>query len=180
MNNTETAVFGGGCFWCTEAIFRELNGVISVESGYAGGTTKNPSYYDVSDGNTGHAEVIKVEFDPSIIPYTDLVDIFFHTHNPTTLNQQGNDSGTQYRSIVLYTTEEQKKIAEDMKQKLQESGEFQEIIVTEIKPLDMFYSAESYHKEYYEKNKDAPYCQIIISPKLQHLRQKYANKLKKQ
>lgn len=174
----EIAVFGGGCFWCTEAIFKELKGVTSVTSGYAGGNVENPTYEQVSEGTTGHAEVIKIEFDPSVIPYRDLLDVFWHTHNPMTLNQQGADRGKQYRSIVLYTSSDQKQIAESMKKELTNSGEFEKPIVTEIAPLTTFFEAEGYHKDYYEKNSNAPYCELIISPKLTHLRQKYSSKLK--
>ncbi len=176
MKNKQIAIFGGGCFWCTEAIFKMLKGVISVTPGYAGGTMENPSYYDVSEGNTGHAEVIRIEFDPAAIPYQDLLEIFFHTHNPTTLNRQGNDIGPQYRSLILYTNSQQKKIAAATLEK--KSGEFNGPIVTEIKPLDKFYPAEDYHKNYYEKYPFEPYCQVVISPKLQHLREKYSAKLK--
>lgn len=174
----EIAVFGGGCFWCTEAIFSMLNGVVSVKPGYAGGTTVNPNYESVSMGNTGHVEVIKIEFDPAVIPYRDLLDVFFHTHNPTTMNQQGADTGTQYRSIILYTSEEQKVAAENFVSDLENSGKFKDFIVTEIEPLDKFYEAEDYHKNYFEKNIGAPYCQMVISPKLTKLREKYKAKLK--
>lgn len=178
MKKLETAVFGGGCFWCTEAIFKSLKGVEKVTSGYSGGKMGNPSYHDVSSGGTGHAEVIKIEFDPKIIPFQDLLDVFFHTHNPTSLNRQGNDIGTQYRSIILYTTEEQKKIIEESINKLKESKEYESPIVTEILSLDKFYEAEEYHKNYYDNHKDEPYCQLVISPKLQKLREKYSEKLK--
>lgn len=174
----ETAVFGGGCFWCTEAIFQMLRGVSMVTPGYAGGSMTNPSYYDVATGDTGHAEVIKIEFDPEVIPYHDLLEIFFHTHNPTTLNKQGADWGTEYRSLILYTSNDQKKQAEDMIKKLDESGEFDGKIVTEVAPLTSFYDAEAYHKGFYKKYKDEPYCQYVIDPKLQKLREKYSNKLK--
>ena len=175
---TQTAVFGGGCFWCTEAIFKSLKGVESVLPGYAGGKMTHPTYYDVSEGGTGHAEVIKIEFDPTIIPYADLLDVFWHTHNPTSLNRQGNDVGTQYRSVILYTSEEQKKIAEESLKKLIDSKTYESSVVTEIKALDTFYEAESYHKDYYAKHSDDPYCEVIISPKLQKLREKYSDKLK--
>lgn len=176
--NDETAVFGGGCFWCTEAIFKSLKGVKNVTPGYAGGATPNPTYYDLHEGNGGHAEVIQVIFDPETIPYRDLLDVFWHTHNPTTLNRQGYDVGEEYRSLILYDSEKQKKTAEDLKKELQESGEFQSPIVTEIKPLEKFYEAESHHKDFYEKNAGSPYCELVISPKLQHLRERYSNKLK--
>ncbi len=177
---SEIAVFGGGCFWCTEAIFKMLRGVISVNPGYAGGQMDNPSYHDVSAGDTGHAEVIRIEFDSDVIPYKDLLDIFLHTHDPTTLDRQGGDTGTQYRSIILYTTDEQRKIAEESLQMLKQSGEFQNPIVTEIKPLTKFYEAEDYHKDYYAKYSFEPYCQVVISPKLKHLREKYSSKLKEE
>ncbi len=175
---TEIAVFGGGCFWCTEAIFSMLNGVISVVPGYAGGEKENPDYDNVSMGNTGHAEVIKIDFDPEVIPYRDLLDVFFHTHNPTTMNRQGGDTGTQYRSIILYTVEEQRVVAAELIKELGVSGEFKDPIVTEIKLLDKFYEAEDYHKNYFARNIDAPYCQVVISPKLTKLREKYKAKLK--
>ncbi len=178
MKELETVVFGGGCFWCTEAIFKSLKGVEKVTPGYAGGVMNNPGYYEVSSGETGHAEVIKIEFDPEVIPFKDLLDIFFHTHNPTSLNRQGNDVGTQYRSIILYTTEKQKKITEENIKKLKESKEYENPIVTESTPLGQFYEAEEYHRDYFYKNKDEPYCQLIISPKLQKLKEKYSEKLK--
>lgn len=175
---TEIAVFGEGCFWCTEAIFKMLKGVVSVTPGYAGGTMDNPSYYEVSDGTTGHAEVIRIEFDPKIIPYRDLLEVFFHTHDPTTLNRQGADVGAQYRSVILYLDDQQKKIADQSLEDLKKSAEFKKPVVTEIKPLAKFYEAEDYHKNYYEKYQFEPYCQVVISPKLQHLREKYSSKLK--
>lgn len=178
MKKPEVAVFGGGCFWCTEAIFESLKGVESITPGYAGGKIDNPSYHEVSSGETGHAEVIKIEFDPSVISYQDLLEVFWNTHNPTTLNRQGNDIGTQYRSIILYTSEQQKKIAEQSLEALKTSETFKDPIVTEIKPLEKFYEAEEYHKKFYTKHQDEPYCQLIISPKLQHLREKYSNKMK--
>lgn len=158
MLKSETAYFGGGCFWCTEAIFQKLRGVNAVTSGYAGGSLKEPDYETVSLGKTGHAEVIQIIFDPMIISYSVLLDVFFHTHDPTTINQQGNDYGTQYRSIILYATEKQKQKAEDMIKKLQENHEFIRTIVTEIKKFEVFYSAEAYHKNYYDKNQDQLYC----------------------
>lgn len=174
----ETAVFGGGCFWCTEAIFQQLKGVLSVTSGYAGGILSAPSYYDVSTGKTGHAEVIKIEFDPKIIPYTDLLEIFFNTHNPTSYHRQGNDVGPQYRSIILYTTEEQRVIAQQVRNNLISSDQYEGPIVTEIESLQIFYPAEKYHQDYYNRNKNDGYCEVIISPKLQKLREKYSDKLK--
>ena len=171
----EVAVFGGGCFWCTEAIFRELKGVISVTSGYAGGTIKNPTYEQVCAGETGHVEVIKIEFDSESVSYEDLLTVFFATHDPTTLNRQGNDVGAQYRSIIFYTSESQKMEAEAFFKKLNSSGPK---VVTEIKPLEVFYEAEDYHKQYYERNAAAPYCQIVINPKLEKLKEKFDALLK--
>jgi len=176
--NHEIAVFGGGCFWCTEAVFDELRGVISVMPGYAGGSLKNPTYDDVCDGRTGHAEAIRIEFDPSAISYRDLLTVFFATHDPTTLNRQGNDVGTQYRSIVLYAGTEQKKQAEGLIQELNDSSAFGEPVVTEVKPLGDFYEAEDYHRKYFANNSYQPYCQFIISPKLQKLHKRFADLLK--
>jgi len=174
----EVAVFGGGCFWCTEAVFTKLKGIETVTSGYAGGKVANPSYFQVSEELTGHAEVVKLEFDPSTISYAQLLDIFWHVHDPTTLNQQGADVGTQYRSIILFTTEEQKLLAVSALAALKASNEFRSPIVTEIQPLDAFYTAEEYHQRYYERNEDQPYCQVVITPKVQKLLQKYGNLLK--
>jgi methionine-S-sulfoxide reductase len=174
----EKAYFGGGCFWCTEAIFQEVRGVHSVTSGYAGGTSKRPSYFTVSEGITGHAEVIEVVFDPTVIKYEQLLDIFFHTHNPTTLNQQGADTGTQYRSIILATSDAQIAAAKAFIQQLKDTGEFADAIVTEIKPFEAFYPAEDYHKDYYKKNTDVPYCQVVISPKMAKFHQRFKRLLK--
>src|SRR3989344_730798 len=170
----EVAVFGGGCFWCTEAIFNELKGVLSVTPGYAGDQKGNPTYEEVSTGNTGHAEVIKITYDPEQISYDDLLTVFFATHDPTTPNRQGSDVGTQYRSMIFYTTEEQKKETEFFVKKLNESGPE---VVTEIKPLHAFYEAEAYHKNYYQNNTSAPYCQIIINPKLEKLEKRFSDLL---
>ena len=177
-NQNKIAIFGGGCFWCTDAVFEELRGVISIMPGYAGGTTKNPTYEEVSSGRTGHAEVIKIEYDPKEIGYGDLLTVFFATHDPTTLNQQGNDVGTQYRSMILYTDDEQKTQAQDFIKKVNESTQEGKLIVTEIKSLDHFYDAEDYHREYYRNNKSQPYCQIVINPKLKKLEEKFASLLK--
>lgn len=171
----EIVVLGGGCFWCTEAIFKMLKGVVSVVSGYAGGHTENPNYDKVCMGNTGHAEVIQVEFNPAVIPFKDLLDVFFHLHDPTTLNRQGADRGTAYRSIILYMSEEQRLEAEGLIRDL--VGEFKDPIVTEIKPLDKFYEAEDYHKDYFARNIEQPYCEVVISPKLSKLREKYSERL---
>ncbi len=178
QSKLETAVFGGGCFWCTEAVFSRLKGVISVTSGYAGGKVAQPNYFAVSEELTGHAEVVQVVFDPSIITYEQLLDIFWHVHDPTSLNQQGADVGTEYRSLILYTSEKQKAVAEASKEALKNSGEFREPIVTEIKALDTFYTAEEYHQKWYQKNATQPYCQIVINPKIQKLLSKYKDFLK--
>jgi len=173
----ELATLGSGCFWCTEAVFQQLKGVKSVKSGYAGGTTENPTYEQVCTGRTGHAEVIQVEFDPSVISYEELLEVFFETHDPTTMNRQGNDVGTQYRSIILYHSDEQKEIAERVKKRLDESGKWKNPIVTEIKPFTEFYIAENYHQDYYNQNKNQPYCRVVISPKLQKFEKSFKLKL---
>ncbi len=178
QNHTETAYFGGGCFWCTEAVFQHLKGVISVTPGYSGGSTKNPSYHEVCSGRTGHAEVIKIEFKPEIIRFNELLDVFFKTHDPTTLNRQGNDRGTQYRSIILYTSEEQKQSSEDFIQHLNQSGIYEQPVVTEVKPFDVFYEAEQKHHDFFIKHKDQPYCQLIINPKIRKLNTFAPDKLK--
>jgi len=175
MNQTEThkAYFGGGCFWCTEAIFQKLKGVLSVKPGYAGGTTEKPTYEEVCMGNTGHAEVIEVTYDPTIISYLTLLDVFFHTHNPTTRNMQGRDVGSQYRSIILYTSPDQQKEAEEYIQKLNADKEYPNPIVTEVAPLTMFYEAEEYHKNYYTKNPNNAYCSYVITPKISEFQERY-------
>lgn len=166
-NRTEIADFGGGCFWCMEAVFERLPGVISVTSGYAGGHTENPTYKDVCTGMTGHAEITQIDFDPAKISYAQLLNVFWQAHDPTTLNRQGADEGTQYRSIILYRDEKQKLEAE--KSKLEAQKDFHHPIVTEIVPLKKFYPAEDYHQQYYDENSNAPYCQIVIAPKLHKL-----------
>ncbi len=173
---SETATFGGGCFWCTEAIFKQLRGVLSVESGYSGGHIDNPSYRAVCDGTTGHAEVIQVIFDPDEITYKELLLIHLSTHNPTTLNKQGADKGTQYRSVVFAHNNEQEKIAKGVIAELQDA--FNEPIVTEIKPFEVFHKAEDYHQDYYEKKPNAGYCQAVINPKLEKARKLFKEKLK--
>lgn len=173
---TETAVFGGGCFWCTEAVFNSLKGIISATPGYSGGHVENPSYEAVSTGETGHAEVTRIEFDPGKITYKDLLTVFFATHDPTTPDRQGNDIGPQYRSIVLYINEEQKGQATEYIKTIGDS--FSDPIVTELQPFDKFYEAEDYHKQYYGKHKDAPYCRAIIDPKLEKLQQQFVDLLK--
>lgn len=178
INKTKTAVLAGGCFWCTEAIFKRLEGVESVISGYAGGDMKNPSYEKVTGGDSGHAEAIKIAFDPKIISYKKLLEVFFKTHNPTTLNQQGADVGTQYRSAIFYMDESQKKEAEEIKKEIEDSKIYKNPIVTEIVPFTNFYEAEDYHKDYYDKNRGAMYCQIVIDPKIQKLTKEFGSDLK--
>lgn len=172
----EIAVFGGGCFWCTEAVFSSLKGVTKVTPGYAGGSAIQPTYLQVCGGKTGHAEVIKIEYDPAVISYNDLLEVFFYTHDPTTVNRQGNDIGEQYRSIILYTNQEQKVSAEQQINKLNTSKEFTRPIATEIRPLTEFYEAEDYHQRYYENNKGQPYCQMIIGPKLAKFKNKFTTR----
>ena len=172
------AVFGGGCFWCTEAVFDELRGVKSVVSGYAGGSTKNPTYEEVCGGRTGHAEVIKIEFDPGEIAFKDLLTVFFASHDPTTLNRQGNDVGTQYRSAIFYANEEQKREAEAFIKELNDSKAFGKPVVTTLEPLGEFYEAEDYHQKYYANNPYQPYCQYMIPPKLTKLHKQFGALLK--
>ena len=178
-SNLEKATFGNGCFWCTEAVFLELKGVQKVESGYSGGHVKNPTYKEVCTGETGHAEVIQITFDPKLISYESLLEVFWNTHDPTTLNKQGADEGTQYRSAVFYHNEEQKKTAEQYLKQLQASKVFKNPIVTEISPLTNFYKAEEYHQNYYELNPGQGYCQYVIRPKVEKFRKQYSAKLKK-
>jgi len=174
----QKATFGSGCFWCTEAFFAELKGVKSAVSGYSGGKTENPSYKAVCTGLTGHAEVIQVTYDPAVISYPELLEVFWKTHDPTTLNRQGADVGTQYRSAIFYHTDEQREQAEHFKKKLDESGVFPRPIVTEITKFVKFYPAEEDHQEYYAENPDAGYCQVVIRPKLEKFRKVFADKLK--
>jgi peptide-methionine (S)-S-oxide reductase len=169
-NKTEIADFGGGCFWCMEAVFERLPGVISATSGFAGGTTENPTYQQVCTETTGHAEVTEIEFDPAKISYDKLLEVFWQAHDPTTLNRQGADEGTSYRSIILYRDKKQQLLAEKSKLAAQEN--FKNPIVTEIVPLKKFYKAEDYHQEYYDNNSSAPYCQVVIAPKLEKLENK--------
>lgn len=174
MNGT----FANGCFWCTEAIFTRVNGVKSVIPGYSGGSIQDPTYEQVCTGTTGHAEVAQIEFDPDVISYEKLLDIFWNTHDPTTLNRQGNDIGTQYRSAIFYHDEKQKQIAEKSKKELETNNTFNDPIVTEIVPLNKFYPAENYHHQYYDNNLNAPYCQYVINPKVAKLLKKYQKELK--
>ena len=175
MNELEQAVFAGGCFWCTEAVFQKLRGVKSVTSGYTGGQTANPSYAQVSSGNSGHAEVIKFEYDPTQITFHDLLEVFFATHDPTQLNRQGADVGTQYRSAIFYVDEKQKQEAKDFIAQVEFDKVFSDPIVTTLEPLTEFYPAEEYHQNYFNNNQDQPYCQVVINPKLKKFKEKFAS-----
>jgi len=176
----EIATFANGCFWCTEAIFKRLKGVVSVKPGYSGGSTINPTYEEVSTGTTNHAESIQIEFDPKIISYKTILEIFWYTHDPTTLNRQGNDEGTQYRSAIFYHSEEQRKTAENLKQELEDQKIYENPIVTQIVKFEKFYEAENYHKDFYDKNRDYPYCKFIIDPKVKKLITKYTSSVKEE
>lgn len=166
-NNYETATLGNGCFWCTEAIFQQVKGVISVESGYSGGDTANPTYKEVCTGLTNHAECLQIVFDPAVVSFEEILRVFWETHDPTTLNRQGNDVGTQYRSVIFYHNEKQREIAASMKAELDKSGAFKNPIVTTLELFTKFYKAENYHQDYYNLNSSAPYCQFVIRPKLE-------------
>lgn len=174
----EKATFGSGCFWCTEAVFQQLKGVKSVVSGYSGGRTKNPTYAEVCTGNTGHAEVIQVTYDPKVVTYPELLEVFWKTHDPTTLNRQGADHGTQYRSVIFYHTEAQQKLANEYLKKLDASGAFDNPIVTEISPLKEFYPGEAYHQNYFRDNPENPYCTAVIKRKVAKFRAVFKDKLK--
>jgi peptide-methionine (S)-S-oxide reductase len=174
---TETATLGGGCFWCLDAIFRQLQGVAAVAAGYAGGTAPDPTYEQVCSGATGHAEVVRVTFDPDELPYRELLEIFFAIHDPTTLNRQGGDVGTQYRSIILTESEEQARVAREVKAALEAAGPWDDPIVTEIEPLERFWPAEAYHENYLARNPEQAYCQAVINPKVAKFRQKFAHRL---
>ncbi len=179
IEKVDTATFGTGCFWCTEAVFEQLNGVLKVTSGYSGGQVKNPTYKQVCDGNTGHAECVQIQYEPDKISFDELLEVFWQVHDPTTLNRQGADVGTQYRSAIFYHDAGQKEKAEHYKQELNDSGAFKNAIVTEIAPADTFYPAENYHQEYYQNNKAAnPYCAMVIRPKLEKFQKVFAKKLK--
>ena len=175
----QKAVFGGGCFWCTEAVFKALKGVSKVLPGYAGGTVAHPTYLQVADGKTGHAEVVYLEYDPEQIAYRDLLTIFFASHDPTTINRQGHDVGDHYRSVIFYTSEEQKQEAEEFIRGINSSNALGANVVTELEPLEKFYEAENYHHDYYANNQAMPYCQIIINPKLEKVQQRFAALLKR-
>lgn len=177
-NTPETATLAGGCFWCTEAVFLQLKGVQKVVSGYTGGTTPNPTYDDICTGRTGHAEAIQVTYDPSQVNFAELLEVFWRSHDPTTLNRQGADVGTQYRSAIFYANDKQREIAETYRKKIDEAGVYPAPIVTEIVPLGVFYPAEAYHQDYYRRNRNAGYCQVVIGPKLEKLRQLFGEKLK--
>lgn len=177
---TEIATLANGCFWCTEAIFDRLEGVKSVVPGYSGGKTDNPSYNEVCTGRTGHAEAAQIEFDPNVISFEKLLEVFWHTHDPTTLNRQGNDVGTQYRSAIFYHDEKQREIADRSKRELENRGVYKDPIVTEITPLKKFYVAEDYHKKYYDQNQDVPYCKFVIDSKIQKLLNLYGTDLKEE
>jgi peptide-methionine (S)-S-oxide reductase len=174
----EKAALGGGCFWCTEAVYLELKGVIDVKPGYSGGHVKNPEYNDVCSGTTGHAEVIQLTFDPDVVSYSQILEVFFMTHNPTTLNRQGNDVGTQYRSVIFYHSEEQKKTAEKVIELFENEKVYEKTIVTEVTKFDKFYVAEDYHINYFARNKTQGYCQYIVVPKLEKFRKVFKDQLK--
>lgn len=176
-SNQETITLGGGCFWCTEAVFEQLKGVLKVESGYSGGTVPHPTYQQVCGGDTGHAEVSQIVFDPKVITRKDLLRIFFTVHDPTTLNRQGNDVGTQYRSVIFYRTPEQKTAADEVIKEINAAQLYPRPIVTEVTPFTAFYKAEDYHQEYFRQHGSQPYCQIVIAPKVRKFREHYADKL---
>ena len=177
-NNSEVAVFGGGCFWCTEAVFLEIKGVTSVASGYSGGHVANPNYYQVCDETTGHAEVVRIEFDPSQITFSELLEVFFATHDPTTLNYQGADHGYRYRSVVLHTSDSQRDQTAEYIKELDADGDLPGPVVTQIVEFEAFYEAEPEHRQFYQNNSSSMYCQIVISPKVAKVRQKFAKSLR--
>ncbi len=177
MPDLQTAVLGGGCFWCLEAVFDRVAGVHAIESGYMGGRRENPTYEQVCSGGTGHVEVVRITFDPALISYRDLLDIFFAIHDPTTLNRQGNDVGAQYRSVIFYLDDEQRRQAEQAIRELNEAHAFPDPIVTAVEPAKPFYPAENYHQNYYAQHSSAPYCRYVIAPKLKKFEQKFAKKM---
>lgn len=179
MENIKTIVLGGGCFWCTEAVFKLLKGIVSIKSGYAGGTKENPTYEEVCSGTTGHAEVVEIKYDPEIISLEKILTVFFASHDPLTVNRQGNDVGEQYRSIILYTTEEQKVAAQNFIDELNKSSKEGFPITTEVKPLEKFYEAEKYHQDYYKNHPEIAYCQVVINPKLEKVKAEFAELLSK-
>jgi peptide-methionine (S)-S-oxide reductase len=176
-SNIQAATLAGGCFWCTEAVFQKLKGVVKITSGYTGGTIKNPAYREICTGRTGHAEAVQIEYDKSLISFRELLEVFFSTHDPTTLNRQGNDVGTQYRSAVFYHTEEQRNTAEELIQQLDNAKVFSNKIVTEVSPATAFYTAENEHQNYYNQNKEQLYCQLVIGPKVEKLNNFFKDKL---
>ncbi len=178
-NSLQTATLGGGCFWCIEAIFDEIEGVEDVVSGYAGGHKENPTYQEVCTGTTGHAEVVQIKFNPEIISYEDILRVFFSVHDPTTLNRQGNDIGPQYRSVIFYHSEDQKRIAEKIIKELTDAKVYENPIVTEVTEFKNFYPAEDYHQEYFAKNPYQPYCMAVVAPKVEKFRKTFAHRLKK-
>jgi peptide-methionine (S)-S-oxide reductase len=178
-NRTSVATLGGGCFWCTEAVFSQVAGVLQVEPGYAGGAVANPTYEQVSTGRTGHAEAVQISFDPEIISFKELLELFFATHDPTTRNRQGADVGSQYRSVIFYHSQKQKAVAEQTIQQLEDAGIFDAPIVTEVEPFSAFYRAESYHRDFFKLHPEHAYCQVVISPKVAKLREHHRDKLKK-
>jgi peptide-methionine (S)-S-oxide reductase len=179
QNGKELATLGGGCFWCLEAVYLEMKGIEKVESGYCGGTVPNPTYYQVCEGDTGHAEVVQLTFDPREVSFKDILKVFFTIHDPTTLNRQGADVGTQYRSAIFYHNQEQKRIAEETLKELSEEKIWDSPIVTQIAPLDIFYVAEDYHQEYFANNPYQPYCQYVVAPKVAKFRKYFIEKLKR-
>jgi peptide-methionine (S)-S-oxide reductase len=179
LKDLQVATLGGGCFWCIEAVFLELNGVLKVDSGYAGGDKKNPTYEEVCSDETGHAEVVQVTFDPNIITFREILQVFFSVHDPTTLNRQGADVGTQYRSVIFFTGDEQKKIAEEVIREINRTKMWDRPVVTQLVPLTGFFKAEEYHQNYFKNNPSQPYCQVIISPKVAKFRKNYFDRLKK-
>jgi len=179
QSKPEIATFGAGCYWCVEAIFQRLNGVISVESGFSGGHIKNPTYREVCTGTTGHAEVCRIQFNPQIIGYDELLEVFWKVHDPTTLNRQGNDTGTQYRSVIFYHNDTQRIMATAFKEKLEKAGVWSDPIITEIVPFEAFYKAEDYHQDYYSQNASQPYCTFVITPKIEKFEKVFRDKIRK-
>lgn len=179
QHNNEAATLGGGCFWCLEAVFKELRGVASVVSGYSGGSVADPTYHQVCSGTTGHAEVVQVTFDPEVVSFREILEVFFTIHDPTTLNRQGADAGTQYRSAIFYHSPEQKEVAEQVIAELTAEQLWRDPVVTEVTPLTEFYAAEDYHQDYFERNPYQPYCMAVVAPKVTKFRKKFLGKLKK-
>lgn len=175
---SEIATLGGGCFWCLEAVYDGLKGVLSVTSGYSGGKRENPTYQQVCSGATGHAEVAQIEFDPGVVSYRELLEVFFAIHDPTTLNRQGNDTGTQYRSVIFYHSDEQRRVAEEMIRELEAEKAFDSPIVTAVEPAKPFYRAEDYHQEYFANNPQQPYCSFVVAPKVAKFRKKFAERVR--